>query len=384
MKTGSYLYPFQIHIPTKIRFGNGILEEAIRQETADFSGKIMVITTGNDMQRLGYLDRVINQLPNPGTCIVFDKISSNPKSHEVSMAIQLGIEEGVTMMIGLGGGSAIDAAKAASIGIGTGSDDLIPYLLGEKSPPPETLPIIAIPTTAGTGTELSKGSILTFTEYKIKTGIRGDYLFPRIAIVDPELTLSIPLRVTIETGFDALTHAIETYISKQANVFTEMLSLEAIKLISNWLPQLVNDINNKEARKYMSFASMIMGINLSISSTCLPHRMQYAVGALTDTSHSVGLACLYPSWLSIGYSASPEKFDHIGELLSTEICQGETSLSVTFSNFMNRIDYHVTLTELGLCRDQLDILCNKVSGNMNNDPVFIIPNVVRQIFEGSF
>ena len=293
---------FELNIRTRVYFGKNITFEALKKERTLLSGNVIIITTGRSLNTLGYVEKLKNDILSLGSSevITFENISPNPKLSEIKTAIELGKINKVNVVIGFGGGSAIDAAKAAAAGIGY-NGDIEDFLFERNQPEIETLPIIAIPTTAGTGSELSKGAIISSAEHKIKKGIRGDVLLPSVAIVDTEYTYSVPKQVTMETGFDVLAHAVESYVSVKSNRFSEMLSREAIHIVGECVNNLREDLQNKAARDKRCYASMIMGINLANIGTCLPHRMQYPIGAITDTSHAAGLAALYPSWIMYEY-----------------------------------------------------------------------------------
>lgn len=376
---------FNLSIPTKIYFGKDILNIALMKEKKLFAGKVMIVIGKQSMRRLGFLNKLLALLKKIDTVneiFVYEGISSNPKAIEVNTGAKYGIENKVDIVIGLGGGSVIDATKAIAIGIGT-RDDIEQYMFCGKNPPKETLPIIAIPTTAGTGSELSKGAIITSIKKNVKTGVRSDNIYPRVAIVDPMFTIQLSEKITKETGFDVLAHAIESYISKQANTFTELLSVEAIKIVVKNLPMIIENGDNIEAREQMSYASMMMGINLGNSSTCLPHRLQYPVGAITDTGHSIGLASLYKAWFRFGYNYSKEKFNYIGELLSDKSCNSKETALKSLDGFMNKIMLNGNLSELGINESNFELICNSVTGNIANDPASGHEGIVRKIYEAS-
>ena len=217
---------FNLNIPTRIHFGCGILKDAIIKEEKLFSGIVLIVST-EDIDRLGFTDIIadaVNSLPNVEGTVKYCNITANPKINEVNKGIDLAIENNVKVVIGVGGGSALDAAK--TIAAGTGAKEHIDRYFFEGIQPDErTLPIVAIPTTAGTGSEMSKSGILSCPEKKMKTGVRGENLYPSVAIVDPELTYTVPMRITMETGFDVLAHAIESYLSKASNYFTHIYYL---------------------------------------------------------------------------------------------------------------------------------------------------------------
>lgn len=387
MKTfeGKNMDLLELSIPTKIYFGRGILKDSIQKIIRYLTGNVMIVTTGRSLIRLGYLDELLAELKNIKSIdniIIFDRISANPKLKEINEGISKGISKPVTAIIGFGGGSALDAAKAIAVGIGAGKS-IDSFFCGEEMPSAETLPIIAIPTTAGTGSELSKAAIITDTDKKIKCGIRGEALFPKAAIVDSYFTERIPYQITMETGFDVLAHAIESYISRVSNEFTRMLSEHVIKLVSANLPKLSNDLLDEEARRMMSYASMLMGINLANASTCLPHRMQYPLGAHTDTSHGAGLAVLFPAWLKYGYEYTVDKWNNVIYLLSGNNCANVEDAIRILENYIGKLCLPHSLKELGVQNEDIDIFVKEVSGKLDNDPAAGRNDIIYNIYKDS-
>lgn len=369
-------FTFKLH--TKIYFGTNITEKALMQEEYLLNGNVMIVTTGRSLIRYGYLDhlkKLLNHLKKTDKIIIYDKISQNPRLKEVQDAVEVGKGKQVQIVIGFGGGSALDAAKAVAVGIPV-DDDLEEYLLDGKEPSDQTLPVIAIPTTAGTGSELSKGAILSSPEYKIKTGIRGKNILPKVAIVDPVYTWTVPRKVTMETGFDVLAHAVESYVGVKANCFSEMLSEKAIRTVAENLPILYDNPDNHEAREQMCFASMLMGMNLATVGTCFPHRMQYAIGAVTDTSHAAGLAALYPAWIQQEYKVNEKK---IKQILTWMGYQKPDD----WVTFMKRIGIPYSLTDLGITENMLEELVQHVTGNLVNDKLAEEKNMIEHIFRES-
>lgn len=373
---------FSLEIPTKIKFGKGTLQKSAAEALGHYKGNVLIITGGTSARKNGYLDLVRNAAGADREVIVFDGIHANPKVPEIDCAIKAGIAGNVKCVVGLGGGSALDAAKAAAAGIGMGvfTRD---FLYQGEVPDESTLPIIAIPTTAGSGSELSKGAIVTDEEHTVKTGIRGDRLYPACAIVDPELTYSVPFSVTMETGFDVLAHAMESYISKKASPFSEMLSLYAIQNASAGLRRLRQNLEDKEARDELSYCSMLMGMNLGNVGTALPHRLQYPVGALTDTSHGRGLASIYPAWVECTYDYSEDKFNTAFSLISGhEVDSKETAIDAV-RELLKELDMDCSFHTLGMEPGRTDWLACHVTGSIANDPASVDTSIIRRIYETS-
>lgn len=376
---------FTLEIPTTIYFGNNIVEEALKKESKHLMGNIMIVTTGRSLIRLGYLDdlkKILNNLPHVKNTLTFDGISANPKLEEIERAVEVGIKEHVKVIIGFGGGSAIDAAKAVAVGVGT-SESLERFLLEGLEPSDNTLPIVAIPTTAGTGSELSKGAIISSLVHQMKGGIRGNAILPKAAIVNPEYTWTVPVGITMETGFDALAHAIESYVSVKANGWSDMISEKTIKMVGENLPLLMKNLDNHEAREAMCYASMIIGMNLANVGTCLPHRMQYAIGAKTDTSHSAGVSALYPAWIQRQYEVNEKKVKNIVYWLTgKKIASGEEAKKEMVI-FMQKTDSLKTMTSLGIKKEDIPELTKKVTGNIGNDKLSLQKDIISSIYYDS-
>lgn len=360
---------YQLNIPTKVYFGRDIWREALKAQKETLKGTVLLVTTGRSLNHLGYVNQVkqgILEYTNGENVVIFDNISANPRLSEVKAGILSGRREKVKAVVGFGGGSAMDAAKAIAVGIRE-TEEIEPFFYGGREPG-KVLPLVAIPTTAGTGSELSKAAIITDESRKIKKGIRGAALYPKVAIVDSVFTESVPYNITMETGFDVLAHGLESYISKAASPYTEMQSEQALRIVGTYLPALAENLQDREAREKMSFASMIMGINLGHASTCLPHRMQYPLGAHTDTSHGAGLAALFTAWIAYEYSYIPKKIEKALELLTGEKVQGEATCAEHMSRFIKKLGLSASLSELGVDKPLLKIMAEEVEGNLKNDP----------------
>lgn len=376
---------YQLSVPTKVYFGRNILEKSLEACSEYLKGSILVVTTGRSLVRLGHLDRLregILRSGNVNEIFFFQEISANPRLSEIHEGIMMGKQRKADVIVGFGGGSALDAAKAIAAGVGMDMDIYDIFKTGQE-PSDATLPIIAIPTTAGTGSELSKAAIITDEQQEKKGGIRGTALYPSVAIVDSAFTETIPFQTTMETGFDVLAHAIETYISKAATPFTEILSEQAIKIVGEYLPRLAGDLGDVEAREKMSFASMIMGINLGNASTCLPHRMQYPVGAHTDTSHGAGLAAMYPAWIEYEYEYSREKIEQIFHLFLNESCCSGVRAAELMKGFLDKLQMSRSLRGLGITEEMVAGMATEVTGNIHNDPAADGQDIIRKIYRGS-
>ena len=377
---------FELEYNTKIFFGTGILKETMQKIAEYLVGNILIVTTGRSLIKYGYLDKLMGCLKHIETVqqvAVYDSISQNPKLEDVVKAIKLGREIDANLVIGFGGGSALDAAKAAAIGIPKKADiqDMEQYLIFGKEPEKSTLPIVAIPTTAGTGSELSKGAILSSEHYHIKSGIRGAYIIPKIAIVDAEFTWTVPEQITMETGFDVLAHAIESYVAQKANLFSEMLSEKAIEIVGPNLRRLKKNLDDHVAREELCYASMIMGLNLVNVGTCLPHRIQYPIGEYTQTTHAAGLVAVFPAWLECEYEVNSRKIETVFKLLDIKLDNGR--IVENFRRFQHELGIDYTLKTLGIESSVVEMLTDQITGNLGNDKLYQGKDILFKIIRNS-
>lgn len=366
---------YELAMTTRSYFGKKCVEGALKKESSTIGNKVLLVTTGPILKKMGFVNEIEKWIG--GEFYYYDGITPNPDVIEIREAIKIGKEHQVTSVIGFGGGSAIDAAKAAAVGI-VSDVDIEEFLIKGLPLPENTLPIIAIPTTAGTGAELSKGAIVSSREKKVKSGIRGEKVAPTIAIVDPTYTFTLPFSVTMEAGFDVFTHACESYCAAKANPFSEMMSEKAIKLVGEALPRLKKDLNDHEAREMMSFASHIMGYNVRNIGNCLPHRLQYPVGVATETSHGAGLIALYPAWIKY---ESTVNFERINQCLNWLGC-GDGTPEERILNWLKDLGINRTITDLGNTLSPAELTA-MVSGNLANDKLAEKPGIIEIIYKES-
>jgi alcohol dehydrogenase class IV len=375
---------FKYYMPTEIFFGCGEFKQA--PSYIGTVGKRVLIVTGKyAMNKFGFTKRLVDGLTALGIqSAVFEGVSANPLTSEVNACVEKFAAWRPDAVVALGGGSAIDAAKGIILGLSTG-EKVEPYLLGHVPITHVDIPLVAIPTTAGTGSETNWAAILTDEMSGIKTSFRHKGLFPSIAIVDPLLTVSLLPENTVETGFDVFAHAVETYISKSGvGPLIGSNSLTAIQLVAQYLPQVLENGKNVAARTYMMYASMLMGFNLANSSTCLPHRLQYPIGVKTNSSHGGGLMALFESWLDLTYEMTQNKFNHVAKALSGRPCSNKIEFMNAYRQFRQSININPSLADFSLTKEDISYLASKVTGSLSNDPAGEIPGIVEKIYDGAF
>ena len=282
---------FNAYAPTKVLFGAGKLND-LHGELHFGKKALLVLSNGKSAKTNGSLRRVEEQLADAGlTWILFDEIESNPLSDTVMRGSETVRKANCDFIVALGGGSVIDAAKAISV-MATNDGEVWDYMSGGtgkgnaiKNAP---LPLVAITTTAGTGSEVDAAAVITNAVTKEKMGIRTG--FPALAVVDSELMLSVPPAFTAYQGFDALFHSTEVYISAPANLLSDIVASKSIKNIAKYLPRAVKDGNDSEARTHVAFANTMSGYAMVFGACTGEHSMEHAMSAYhQNLPHGAGL-----------------------------------------------------------------------------------------------
>lgn len=315
---------FAYHMPTRILFGPGKLEKLATAPYLPGKKALIVIGASGAIRRAGYLDRVIGLLSNRGIAsAVYDKIQPNPLAEHVDEAAEFARREGCDVVIGLGGGSPVDSAKSIAVmarNPGCYWDYMQSGTGGQKAPSNGALPIVAIVTTAGTGTEADPWTVITRSETKEKIGWGCDLTFPVLSIVDPELMKSVPPKQTAYTGMDAFFHATETYLATISQPASDLLALEAVSLIRKWLPIAVKNGANLEARTMLAWASTAAGICESLSCCISHHSLEHAVSAFyPDVAHGAGLTMLSIAYFTDLAERRPDRFPDLARAIGEPI-----------------------------------------------------------------
>jgi alcohol dehydrogenase len=314
---------FTYHIPTKILFGPGKLNEL---GTEKLPGKkaLLVISAGKSIKASGTLDRVQALLAKQNVaCVVFDKIQPNPILAHVTEGAALAKAEACDFVIGLGGGSSMDSAKSIAV-MATNPGNYWDYIGGGsgKGQPLQAkpLPMAAITTTAGTGTEADPWTVITKEDTHEKIGFGTPDTFPVLSIVDPELMLSVPPHLTAYQGFDAFFHAAEGYIANIATPLSDAYALQSIALIAKHLPTCVKDGQNLEARTNVALANTLSGLVESTSSCTSEHSMEHALSAYhPELPHGAGLIMLSESYFSFFATKVPHRLTAMARAMGKNV-----------------------------------------------------------------
>lgn len=295
-------------IPSHIISGTDVLSEAVPY-IKEMGNKAFIVT-GKHVVVSEMMAKLLNMLDEIKISYeIFDGITGEPTDKMIEQGVELFKGSGCDFIIGIGGGSPLDSAKAiAAMSVNSGKiSDYNGVEIKGTIPP-----LAAIPTTAGTGSEATKFTVITDSEKGIKMLLKGDVLIPQLAIVDSDFTVSSPKSVTAATGLDALTHAVEAYTSKKAIPLTDTLAVSAVKRIMKYLPIAYNEPDNVEARQQMSLAALEAGICINNSSVTIVHGMSRPIGALFHVPHGMSNAMLLKECLSFAESGAYEKFANLG------------------------------------------------------------------------
>ncbi|MEA3485579.1 MAG: iron-containing alcohol dehydrogenase [Candidatus Aerophobetes bacterium] len=306
---------FIFYLPTKVYFGSQTLKK-VGKEAEKLGKKALIVTGRNFARKTGVLKKVDDLLKKAGVEVaLFKEVESNPSLKTVEEGVDLSKREGCDVIIGLGGGSAMDTAKGIAA-LSTNPGSLTSYL-GRNKVERTPLPIIAIPTTAGTGSEVTPYA--TFVNKKKKPPrkemITDRLILPTVALVDPQLTLSLPLSLTADSGVDALSQAIESYISRKSQPLSEIFALKVVELLAQYLPRVMRNPENLEFRSFCLYASLLGGIAIAHTGTVIVHGMSYRLTSEFGIPHGRAVGVLLPWVCEFNLGSDYPKFSSLARAL---------------------------------------------------------------------
>lgn len=304
---------FEFILPTKIRYGAGILK-ALGEELRDLKARKIMVITDKGLVNAGMLDKVTKIINEESMdYVIYDEIEANPKDYNVEACAEVARLESIDTIVAFGGGSPIDAAKAVAVLARQGGK--VRDYQGKGKIKEDCLPLITIPTTAGTGSEVTFSSVITDTREKFKFTIKSTAIAAKTAIVDPELTLTVPPLVTAATGIDALTHAIEGYTANCTEPIAEAVGLYAVEYISGNIVEAVKNGRNLAARDKMMMGSLLAGLSFSHADVASVHCMAEALGSLYDAPHGMCNAILLPYVMEYNLPFAEYKYARIARAM---------------------------------------------------------------------
>ena len=379
--------------PTII-FGIDSINQIGQQAKKLGAGRVLLIS-GPQVQKAGALDKVLGLLKAEGITVevnLQDRDTPEPATDLVEKTAEVAKKGNFNVIIGVGGGSILDVSKMASALV-TNPGKTADYF-GREKVPQRGLPTIIVPTTAGTGAEVTKHAIFLERAINVKKVVASSNLLPNVAIVDPVLTLTCPPSVTASSGIDAYIHSAEPFLSKNANVITDTLALESISIITKWLGPAFADSQNLEARYWMSLGSLMSGIVLNNSGTSLLHAMAYPVGGEHHTPHGITLSALMLSCFEYIAVAKEQKMALLAEAMGEPI-EGLPPREVVpqvldaIRHLILSVELPASLSDLDIDREKTDIHqwaveAHKEQRLLTRSPRILSVEDIEIIYENAF
>ena len=358
---------FNYHQTTKILFGSGRIKE-LAEIVKQFGTKAMLVTTKATSPALEQqYKKVIDILKDGGVEVVhYDGVVPNPTVELVDIGAQLAREHGVDVVIGLGGGSSMDSAKAISV-VATHPGSSWDYLF-YKTPQPDPkklLPIISVTTTSGTGSQVTQVAVITNSANRDKSAMFNNILYPQVSIVDPDLMLSVPQFITASTGFDVFCHAFESIINISTNPYVELLGWEAIRIVVDTLPNLVLNLSDKQGRQKMAYADTLGGLSIANSGVTLPHGMGMAIsGMYPHVAHGESLAIVYPAFAEYTWQSDIGNFAKLARILNPLLNHKTDSVAASLCKdelvkFLTVIGLNKTLSDVNMPEEEIEALAKQ-------------------------
>lgn len=370
------LNAFTYFQPTEIRFGMGRVKE-IGEIVARFGKRCLMVTTPSTGDLAALFQRVRAILEQSGIAVEhFDGVIPNPTTDCITAGADIAKAFQAEVVLGVGGGSSMDAAKAIAVEAthpGTSWDYLF---FRETKPTEKTLPVVAVSTTSGTGSQVTQVAVITHTATRTKSAIYNTVIYPRVCVVDPELVVSAPPHVTACTGFDVFCHAFESFIHVNASPYTDLLALEAIRLVARHLPTAAADGTNLDARAGMAWADTLAGLCIANAGVTLPHGIGMTIGGqCPHVAHGEALAVIYPEFTRFTYAAAQERFAAMGRILDSTLAevpdlQAAEQSCEAVDRFLKQIDLWLSLKGLGVSMDDVTAIADnsRVLPDYRNNP----------------
>ncbi len=373
------------YLPTKIIFGSGSIDQ-LGEEASKIGRKAMIVTY-SDIRRIGLLSRVVEDLKTKGVdTLVFEEVEPNPRSSMVDKGAGIARSEKVDLVIGLGGGSAMDAAKG--IALASSSTESIWHYVGARVEVKGSVPsIIQVPTMAGTGSEVNTGAVITNWKTHEKVGIGNPSLSAKVAIVDPEVTLTVPKKQTAAGGIDIFSHLVEYYLMPETPLpLNDNIREAVIRVVVKYLPQGLARLDDIEARTQLSWASTIAMSQLARlggtigAMTC--HSIEHAVSGLYDITHGDGLAALLPAWMRHILPVRKERLDSLGKNVF-----GKADGILATEEWLEEVGMKLRLRELG-CKlehaEEIADIAVRTSSRLHMHPRTLDAEAIAQIYRDSY
>lgn len=378
---------FNFQMPTHIIFGRGEIKKLCK--CRKYGDRALVVTGKLSSKKFGYLDKIIKILNNLGmSCFVYDNISQNPNCISVDEGVNVSIKNNCNLIIALGGGSVIDVAK----GIAVGSVELAQiwdFLRPDsrRRTVRGALPVIAIPTTAGSGSETTGAAYIQNDEIGFKTFFKSNFTFPKLSIIDPELMVSLPNEMRVFSGINTFCQALECYMGIKSNEMGNLYALKAIELVYFNLKKACINLDDVDSIEKLAFSSVLGGIAASQSDTSFIHAIVAPLSGHYNITHGVGLAALLPAIIELSLESNSIKYKTLAKLLSGNEVNHEHFL-ILVKDFLKSFGLEVRLRDLNIKKDDFEKLSKEsamtFAGCTENFNKEIDENYCRKVYEMSY
>jgi len=380
---------FQFWASPRLRFQSGGLQ-VLGEEVKSLGGKKILLVADPGVKSSGILERAIQSLEKEKiSCTVFDEVEPNPSIQTVDKGYRRFKEAGCDFLVGLGGGSPMDTAKAIGVQV-TNPGPLLTYEGIDKVVNPSPT-LVAVPTTAGTGSEVTAASVVTDRARKYKTFLRSPYLVPKLALLDAQLLLTLPPPVLASTGMDAFTHAYESFVSVNTNPVSRALAMDAIRLIDQNLRRFFANPDNLAAAEAMMIASTMAGLAFSSGRTGIVHGMAHPLGGHYNVPHGVANAILLPHCMEFTRMGAPEDFRQIAQALEEDVRglsleEASTRAAESVRRLLLDIGIPKNLGEVGAGKEGIEAMAQEAiqSKLQLNTPRRITLEDVKLLYEKAF
>jgi len=371
---------------TRIVFGAGAVEN-VGIEGRGAGGTKALVVTDQGVLKAGLIQGVVDSLAKAGLgVVIYDKVTTNPTMGVADEGYRKYSNEGCDILVAVGGGSSIDTAKV--IGILANNPGPLEQYEGADKFKNSIPPLIAIPTAAGTGAEVTFSALVTDPDRHYKVSIRSPKLCPGVAILDPGMLKTLPSRIAATTGMDTLTHAVEAYVSTSANPITDLLALEAIKLCGNWLKRFVASPDDVEAATAMQLACIYAGMAFANARLGNAHAMGHPLGGHFNLHHGLACAIVLPRVMDYNLAASPNKFAEVARAMGQQVDNLSLSEAAELASravydLLKDLDLPTRLSEVGVTVDKIPEMANDAvsSGIHNTNPQATDLNDLIRLYE---
>lgn len=379
--------------PTELITGLGSVEK-VGEKARELGANKVLVVTDKVLNQNGLVDKVLIPLKKADLHVdIIDEVIPEPPFENLEQISSKIKSEGYDLFVGLGGGSALDVTKVLSVMMTNDGD--VRELVGIENVRKKGIPFILVPTTSGTGSEVTYNAIFTDTRDNVKKGIVSPYLLPDVAIIDAELTISVPPSVTAATGMDALIHAIESYTAIRSNELTDGITLQSIKLISRSLRQAVYNGKDIKAREDMAMGSLLAGIGIGNAGAGAVHALAYPLGGKFKVPHGVANSLLLPYVMKYNVVANLSKFAEVAKAMGENVeglslREAANRAVVAMAELSRDVGIPSSIQEVGVTEE--DILglaeeASKIDRLLNNNPRWFrvqdIEQIYREAYEGN-